>query len=228
MRPRDEIIGAFAALDVYLIRPDLRRLDPDYLAAFLARPDVGMQLRLSTAGASLPRIPKSALADLELPLPDLVRQRAIGGLCRSLGLRARLYDRLKAAETRLTDYYLDRSFAQLRRQVPDGRRPTGRHPQRRMARLRHVSRRDRRDPVEGLHPRLPVPQIHQRRLAQALRAVRRGIPQRPARNPRSAHPPPARSGAVQAEAVRAARRERHRHRDVPQRLLQPLRTAQPR
>jgi hypothetical protein len=114
VRPREEMIGAFVALDVYLIKPDARMLDPDYLVAFLARSDIGMQLRLSTAGAGLPRIPKSALAALELPLPDLDRQRAIGGLCRSLGHRARLYDRLKAAETRLTDYYLDRSFAQLR------------------------------------------------------------------------------------------------------------------
>jgi len=114
VRPRDDMIGAFVTLDVYLIKPDLRRLDPDYLAAFLARPDVGMQLRLSTAGASLPRIPKSALAELELPLPNLDRQRAIGGICRSLALRARLYDRLKAAETKLTDHYLHRSFAQLR------------------------------------------------------------------------------------------------------------------
>lgn len=114
VRPRDEMIGAFVTLDIYLIKPDLRRLHPDYLAAFLTRPDVGMHLRRSTAGASLPRIPKSALDELELPLPDLDRQRAIGGLCRSLGLRARLYDRLKAAETRLTDYYLDRSFTQLR------------------------------------------------------------------------------------------------------------------
>jgi hypothetical protein len=54
VRPRDDMIGAFVTLDVYLIKPDVRRLDPDYLAAFLARPDVGMQLRLSTAGASLP------------------------------------------------------------------------------------------------------------------------------------------------------------------------------
>jgi hypothetical protein len=49
-----------------------------------------------------------------LVLGRVDRQRAVGGLCRSLGLRARLYDRLKMAETRLTNYYLDRSFAQLR------------------------------------------------------------------------------------------------------------------
>jgi hypothetical protein len=114
VRPRNDMIGAFVTLDVYLIKPDLRRLDADYLVAFLARPDVGTQLRISTAGASLPRIPKSALADLELPLPDLDRQRAIGGLCRSLGRRVRIYDRLKAAETQLTDCYLNHSFAQLR------------------------------------------------------------------------------------------------------------------
>jgi len=114
VRPRGEMIGAFVTLDIYLIKPDLRRLDPDYLAALLARPDIGTRLRMSTAGSSLPRIPKSALAELDFPLPDLGRQRVIGGLSRTLQRRAALYDRLKAAETRLFDHYLGRSFAQLR------------------------------------------------------------------------------------------------------------------
>jgi hypothetical protein len=48
VRPRDDMIGAFVALDVYLIKPDLRRLDADYLAAFLARTYIGTQLRIST------------------------------------------------------------------------------------------------------------------------------------------------------------------------------------
>jgi hypothetical protein len=113
VRPDDELVGAFAALDVYLIKPDLARLDPDYLAAFLARSDIGAQLRSSTAGASLPRIPKNALAELALPLPDLDRQRAIGGLSLSVKRYGALCDRLRAAENRIFERHLDRAFARL-------------------------------------------------------------------------------------------------------------------
>ncbi|MFN4042037.1 MAG: hypothetical protein ACK4I0_10275 [Brevundimonas sp.] len=102
IRPDSELLGAFPSLDVYLVRPDEGRLDPDYLAAFLTLPAVGASLRTSTAGASLPRIPKEALSELEVPTPPMERQRAIGGLAACAREQALLGTRLRDAEARLT------------------------------------------------------------------------------------------------------------------------------
>ena len=102
IRPDTELLGAFPSLDLYLLRPDDGRLDPDYLAAFLSLPEVGATLRTSTAGASLPRIPKEALSELEVPTPPMERQRAIGGLAACARAQALLAVRLRDAEARLT------------------------------------------------------------------------------------------------------------------------------
>ncbi len=78
-----ELIGAYATLDVYLIRPDRARLDQTFLLAFLLLPQTGPKLRASTAGASLPRIARDDLACLHLPDLPLERQRSIGQLARA-------------------------------------------------------------------------------------------------------------------------------------------------
>jgi hypothetical protein len=106
-------LGAYAALDVYLIRPDRTRLDPNYLVAFLMRPAIGTLLRKSTAGASLPRIPKDAIADLEVPLPAMDRQRAIGGVASCIQRRRELANQLIAVESMLAETSLERAFSQL-------------------------------------------------------------------------------------------------------------------
>ena len=113
IRARPSQIGAYIALDIYLIRPDRERLDPDYLVAFLMRPSTGTSLRKSTAGASLPRIPKDALADLDIPLPPINRQRAIGGVASCVRRHRELTNRLVVAETTLAEASLERVFAQL-------------------------------------------------------------------------------------------------------------------
>lgn len=113
LRALDAQVGAYATLDIYLIRPDPTRLDSNYLAAFLMRPETGANLRRSTAGSSLPRIPKDAIADLSIPLPPIERQRAIGGLAASLRRGHDLAGRLVAAETRLAETTLERAFARF-------------------------------------------------------------------------------------------------------------------
>lgn len=105
--------GAYVALDIYLIRPDQTRLDPSYLVAYLMRPATGTVLRKSTAGASLPRIPKDAIEKLEIPLPPLDRQKLIGGVASCIHSRRELASRLIATETLLAEASLDRAFAQL-------------------------------------------------------------------------------------------------------------------
>jgi len=113
IRPRPTQIGAYIALDIYLIRPDPTRLDPDYLVAFLLRLSTGTSLRKSTAGASLPRIPKDAIADLDIPLPPIERQRAIGAVSSCIRHRRELASQLIAAESALAETLLERAFAQL-------------------------------------------------------------------------------------------------------------------
>lgn len=113
VRARESQFGAYVALDIYLIRPDQARLDPDYLVAFLMRPETGAQLRKSTAGASLPRIPKDAIAGLQIPLPTIERQKAIGGVASCIHHRRELASRLIAVESMLAETSLERAFAQL-------------------------------------------------------------------------------------------------------------------
>ncbi|WP_269713931.1 hypothetical protein [Caulobacter sp. NIBR2454] len=110
IRPDAELLGAYPSLDVYLLRPDELRLDPDYLAAFLSLPEVGAALRASTAGASLPRIPKEALSELAVPTPPLERQRAIGGLAACAREHSLLAARLRDAEARLAAAYIASAF----------------------------------------------------------------------------------------------------------------------
>jgi hypothetical protein len=110
---KESLLGAYVALDIYLIRPDQARLDPEYLVAFLMRPLTGALLRKSTAGASLPRIPKDAIADLQIPLPTIERQKAIGGVASCIHRRRELASRLIAVEVMLAETSLERAFAQL-------------------------------------------------------------------------------------------------------------------
>lgn len=113
IKARETQFGAYIALDIYLIRPDLARLDPEYLVAFLMRPETGALLRKSTAGASLPRIPKDAIADLQIPLPTIERQKAIGGVASCIHRRRELASRLIAVESMLAETSLKRAFALL-------------------------------------------------------------------------------------------------------------------
>lgn len=77
-----ELFGAYASPDIYLVRPAPQRLATSFLLALLLLPQTGAKLRASTAGASLPRIPRDDLAKLDVPELSLRRQRSIGELAR--------------------------------------------------------------------------------------------------------------------------------------------------
>lgn len=110
VRPDTELLGAYPTLDIYLLRPDATRLDADYLAAFLNRPEIGSALRASTSGASLPRVPKESLVELDIPLPPLRRQRAIGGLSACAYRQSELSRRLNHAQANLAIAQLAAAF----------------------------------------------------------------------------------------------------------------------
>lgn len=105
--------GAYPTLDVYLIRPDQKRVDPAYLAAWLTFEPVRNSLQASTTGALIPRIPIGSLKDLSVPLPTLERQRQIGALFHLAHQEAALLEQLAAQTTQLRTRQLAAAFASL-------------------------------------------------------------------------------------------------------------------
>ena len=84
-RPTASMIGAYATLDVYLIRPDPKQIESAYLVVALNGNSVRRQLRIASTGSALPRIPKQALEEAQIPVPSLDQQgriAAIGSLAR--------------------------------------------------------------------------------------------------------------------------------------------------
>lgn len=100
-QPAASMLGAYAALDVYLIRPQTERVDSSYLIIALNSPSVQKALRMAATGSTLPRVPKQALEETQIPVPSLDRQRhiaAIGALARR---SEELQKQRAEAETRL-------------------------------------------------------------------------------------------------------------------------------
>lgn len=110
--------GAYPTLDVYLIRPDQKQLDPTYLAAWLTFEPVRNSLQASTTGALIPRIPIGSLKDLPIPLPTLQRQRQIGALFQLAHQEAALLGQLVAQNTQLRSRQLAAAFAKLESSHP--------------------------------------------------------------------------------------------------------------
>lgn len=105
--------GGYPTLDVYLIRPDTRRIDPAYLAAWLTFEPVRLQLQASTTGALIPRIPIGSLKSLRVPLPPLQRQCTVGELFRQSHREAELMGQLAATIRTLRERELAAAFAPL-------------------------------------------------------------------------------------------------------------------
>lgn len=88
------VLGAFVSLDLYLVRPDVSKIDPGFLAAFLELPNTQAVLAGSKQGSGLARLPKDALDKLEIPLPPMPKQRLIAQLARAFRDQAELLRRL--------------------------------------------------------------------------------------------------------------------------------------
>jgi type I restriction modification DNA specificity protein len=110
---RQSFLGAYVTPDVYLVRPDKRHLEPGYLLAYLRLPAVQSRLREATAGSHVPRIPRPALDELEVPLPPIERQRTIGELVARFDLRSRQLEKRAALEFQLHAAALNQLFEDL-------------------------------------------------------------------------------------------------------------------
>lgn len=107
-RPAPHMIDAFVGLDVYLVRPTSRRIDPDFLFFALNAPAAIRQLKASATAGALPRIPKRALEDVVLPLPPIVEQCRIARFSILAADCERLQRQRMAAEAKLNAALISR------------------------------------------------------------------------------------------------------------------------
>ena len=114
VRPDAGLVGAFAGLDLYLVRPDPERLDPDYLASFLNSEAITRLIRASASRGTLPRIPKDALTELLVPVPALAEQVVFGRLTAAMSRYEALARAKLAAEKRWFQACLEQAFTELR------------------------------------------------------------------------------------------------------------------
>jgi hypothetical protein len=85
---------AIAAAPVYVVRPDPARVRAPYLAAFLNDPQTQTLLRQAATGTHVPQVARGALEALEIPLPALADQDALGELARLVIHKKKIEDAL--------------------------------------------------------------------------------------------------------------------------------------
>lgn len=75
--PPDWPYLAAVMLPLLLLKPDTRLVRPDYLAWSINRSDTQREIASKARGTSLRMVPRPALAELQLDVPDLAMQDAI-------------------------------------------------------------------------------------------------------------------------------------------------------
>lgn len=68
---------ALVLLPLLILRPDQKRVDSAYLAWTINQPSAQLQLQQEAQGGGMRMVSKSAVDDLDLPLPDLKTQRLV-------------------------------------------------------------------------------------------------------------------------------------------------------
>lgn len=84
-----------------ILRPDTKKLLPDYLAWFINRPETQRTLSSEAQGTGLRMISVATLEKLEIAVPDLATQEQIAELDALGRLEARLLQQLAESRTRL-------------------------------------------------------------------------------------------------------------------------------
>lgn len=130
----------FATLDVAVIRTG-PTLSASYLAWFLNLPTTQDVLATDRSGSAAPRLPLSALKELDVPLPDISRQRLIASVADNASHEALLIAQIKEARQRVLNELLRQAAEEG--SVPDEcPARTDHHPQRRGATMRAFSNPD--------------------------------------------------------------------------------------
>jgi len=90
----------FATLDIAIIRLQTSAIAPGYLATVLNLPETQMAFEGERSGSAAPRLPLSALKNLDVPIPDCARQDAIVRLAEAATLERELLREIREARTR--------------------------------------------------------------------------------------------------------------------------------
>jgi hypothetical protein len=94
----DDLIPAYT---FYILRPDLNRVLPEYLAWFINQPPAQAYLTQQSRGTLVKLMPKSLFEELEVPIPPLARQRQVMAIENLRAHEEGLLKRLIAARQRL-------------------------------------------------------------------------------------------------------------------------------
>ena len=77
------VFGAYISLDLYLVRPNKKIANSQYLAAYLSLPSTQAVFAGHKQGSSLARLAKDAFESTEIPVPPLPAQQRIADLALS-------------------------------------------------------------------------------------------------------------------------------------------------
>ena len=97
---------AVVIVPLVIIRPDRKRVLPDYLAWAINQPDAQRRLAAEAQGTSLRMIPMAVLARLDIAVPDLPTQRRIVALNALARQEGRLLRELAARREQLASAVL--------------------------------------------------------------------------------------------------------------------------
>lgn len=90
----ESVLGAFVSLDLYLVRPNIAKVDPRFLHAFLTLPGTQAQFAAGKQGTALARLPKDELEKVKVPLPLMDTQRKIADLAASFEKEGKILKKL--------------------------------------------------------------------------------------------------------------------------------------
>lgn len=96
-------IPVAAAAPLLVLRCDPGQIDPEFLVLFLQLPRTQAALRNEAVGTYIPQVPRSAVANLSVDLPDLASQRKLVELDRIMRREAEVTTRLLAKRERLLE-----------------------------------------------------------------------------------------------------------------------------
>lgn len=114
------LFGAYISLDLYLVRPKIVRVNPQYLAAFLALPATQALFAGGKQGSSLARLPKEALERAKIPLPPIHVQKMIAELAAVFEQEDRLLKKLAILNSTLSHETISRAIHAGTEQISPG------------------------------------------------------------------------------------------------------------
>jgi restriction endonuclease S subunit len=85
-----------AAGSLFILRPDLARITAEYLVFFLSLPATQGVLRQNATGSTIPNLRRSAIEQVQVPVPSLSDQHQLVELSRLVRRQADIEERLNA------------------------------------------------------------------------------------------------------------------------------------